>query len=106
LRHRGGCRREECAGRNNAECDFSHEILLSLLRQINALVRGVVPQKAAVLKVPRNKKDGKFDGTNCCSRMARRERSSTMLKKRKPIFLKIMRKPAYSAAIRSASRSS
>src|ERR1700722_1631916 len=31
LRHRGCCRREECRSSNDAECEFSHESLLSLL---------------------------------------------------------------------------
>jgi hypothetical protein len=48
LRHRGGCRRKECHGRNNTKCKFSHESLLSLLKQINAEARGVVPQSSEV----------------------------------------------------------
>ena len=45
LRHCGGCCREECRGRDNAECDFSHKSLLLLLKEINAEAWCVVPQK-------------------------------------------------------------
>src|SRR5579862_8029729 len=55
LRHRGGCRRKERGGRDDSECKFSHESLLSLLKQINADACGVVPPSSAVFEVPWNK---------------------------------------------------
>jgi hypothetical protein len=81
LGHRGGCRcREECRGRNDAECEFSHESLLSLLKQINAEACAVVPQVPESLKFRGTKMRRKFDGTNHCSRTACKEYLSTILK--------------------------
>src|ERR1700683_335681 len=44
LRHRGGCYGEECRCGNDAECEFSHKSLLSLLKQINAEACDIVPR--------------------------------------------------------------